>query len=153
MNAVAKSGSAFIEQYLYSKSSVSKVINVEDFPKYQKADIDLVVEMKDDSSYTVEIKVDQHFETTQNYFFETISNDVHNSLGCFLKSEADFFFYLFPQKELHIFALEPAKQWFLKNKDFFKERFVQNQNYKSKGSLVPRKKFISENEVRVIKIL
>lgn len=38
------------------------------------------------------------------------------------------------------------------HKDEFEERWVQNQNYRTKGSLVPRKQFIENNEVKVVKI-
>lgn len=156
MNRIAKAGSEFIEKYLRKKPNVVDVVNVEEIPAYQKRDIDLVVHVAHGENvemYTVEIKVDQYFDKTKNYFFETISNDVYNTTGCFLKSEADFLFYYFPNRELHIFALGPAKEWFLKHRDEFEERSVQNQGYKSKGSLVPRKRFADENEVKVVKIL
>lgn len=155
MNRVAKAGSTFIEKYLKSKPNVVDVVNVEEDPAYQKKDIDLVVHMQKGEAietYTVEIKVDQYFDKTKNYFFETVSNDVYNTLGCFLKSEADFLFYYFPRKEIHIFALDPAREWFMAHKDEFEERWVQNQNYRTKGSLVPRKQFIENNEVKVVKI-
>lgn len=153
-NRVAKAGSAFIEKYLRSKPNVVDVVNVEENPAYQKKDIDLVVHVRHGENvelYTVEIKVDQYFDKTRNYFFETISNDVYNTLGCFLKSEADFLFYYFPSREIHIFNLEPAREWFKAHKEEFKECWVQNQGYRSKGSLVPRKLFAEHNEVKVVR--
>lgn len=71
MNRVAKAGSTFIEKYLKSKPNVVDVVNVEEDPAYQKKDIDLVVHMQKGEAietYTVEIKVDQYFDKTKNYF-------------------------------------------------------------------------------------
>ena len=57
--------------------------------------------MKNGNVITVEAKADKVISS--NIFFETISNKEKNTLGCMLKTEADYIFYYFIAfKELYI---------------------------------------------------
>ena len=57
-------------------------------------------------------------------------------------SQADFLYYYFIEKELHIIPLKKTRDWFIKNIDKFQERKtttpVGNFYYNTVGKLVPR---------------
>jgi hypothetical protein len=68
----------------------------------------------------IEVKTD--YVDSENLFFETISNDKKGTLGCFLKTEADLWFYLrlktnritrVRKVELIILPLDATRDWFL----------------------------------------
>jgi hypothetical protein len=61
------------------------------------------------------IEVKSDYARTPNLFLETISNTNKNSVGCFLKSQADYLFYVrFNSRELYILPLESTRNWFIK---------------------------------------
>lgn len=150
---VAKWATWDITPFLQLLPDYVDLINVEDVAEYRKKDIDLIWKYsrfgKVLTKY-VEIKGDtQH--RTGNYFLETISNMNTQSPGCFIYSEADYFFYYFVHtKILHVIPLKQAREWFFKNKDSFKERclwtngYNDKELYQTKGSLVPIKRLNSE---------
>ena len=138
---VAKRGSSDIEKWLNNLNQTQKVINVEDDPKYQNIDVDLIWETEIDT-YQIEIKADRQHETG-NFFFETISNKSKGTPGCFMYSEADLFFYYFVEiKRLYILPLIETRNWFEENINNFYESETTtpcgNGNYYiTVGRLVP----------------
>ncbi len=130
--------------YLKSLSETFNVINVENIAGFREKDIDLIWNRK--TGYKtipvkIEVKTDK-YHNTGNYFFETISNNNKNTLGCFMYTEADFIYYYFiDTKELHILPMPETRNWFLSNINRFKEVNVKSTEagtgfYHSVGRLI-----------------
>lgn len=108
----------------------------------QMQGIDLVLNLKDGQTQTIEVKSDRCHKTG-NYFFEIVSNLQLANIGCILKCQADCIFYYFDDvRELHIFNTKDIVTWFIANIDTFKTRKVATKcaggSYTSLGCLVPR---------------
>ncbi len=145
-NEVAKKASDEIEKYLRSKQETINIINVENDPYYRSKGIDLIWEYEKNGVkkiINIEVKGDRWYKTG-NYFFEIISNEQRSTPGCFLYSEADYLFYYFiEEKELHIIPLKAAREWFLKNIDYFQEKRTSTPTkdggyYNTVGKIVSR---------------
>ena len=155
----SKEGTQQIINYLYRRPDILDIVNVEDNEEYRKKDIDLLwrrLKNNVEMVHTVEIKVDNYFNSG-NYFFETISNMTRNTPGCFMYSEAEYFFYYFPKKELHVISLKMVREWFIQNIEQFAIKngctAVGDGFYKSEGRLVPRslvRKALPPEAVRII---
>lgn len=138
-------------QYLKSLKNTISVIDLQDDAHFQKRDIDLLYVFKTQSGYrtmTIEVKGDTQHKTG-NYFIETVSNENEGSDGCFLYSEADYFFYYFVgTKDLHIIPLEDARTWFITRMTEFEPKkvftIVNGGGYQSEGRLVPIKRMNKE---------
>ncbi len=92
---------------------------------------------------------------TGNFFFETISNKEKNTLGCFLKTQADFLFYYFVEpRMLYILHMPRTRGWFEENMGRFEEREaatpVGKDHYITVGRIVPIEIVLAE--VRGVKI-
>lgn len=117
----ARIGTAHVVNYLHTQRTTVAVVNVEDDETYRTQDIDLIWKREFNGvckNVCVEVKVDTYFHTG-NYFFETFSNVEKNTPGCFLYSQADYFFYYFLNAELHLIELQPVRAWFKDNIDRF----------------------------------
>ncbi len=144
---VASLASKEIENFLLNTENTVDVINVENDRYFQKKDIDLLWVRKNKNNKNKVIKVEvkgDRYHYTGNFFIETISNANKCSPGCFLYSEADYFFYYFVYtKELYILPLKKTRNWFLKNQHRFElKRLSTNIKgkgmiYKSYGKTVP----------------
>ena len=146
-----------VEKYLRSLKETIEVINVEDDEEYQKKDIDLIWRYKMNGrkyEQRIEVKGDRYHHTG-NVFLETISNRERNNPGCFMYSEADYFFYYFVEsRELYIIPLRRAREWFKENMHRFEEKCLSTKvgnytYYTSAGRLVPRK--VLREEVQGVK--
>ena len=143
-----------IEEITKYLKSLPETVDVIPATKEQQKgqDIDLVwVRTRDgkEVNSTVEVKVDTQGHTTGNYAFETISNEELRTPGCFVRTEADLFFYYFVgDKKLHIMKTDTARDWFLgemrkKPKRFrIFDTYTPNDNgshhYCTIGRLVPK---------------
>ena len=145
---VAGRAASDIETWLKTRPETTNVTNVEADPAYQKKDIDLIWETQK-QTWNVEIKGDRLGDQTGNFFFETESNKAKGTLGCFLYSEADLFFYYFVRTgKLYILPLPETRAWFLEHQDEFREREtktpVGREFYTTVGRLVPVARVIAE---------
>lgn len=145
----ARIGTAHVEAYLRTRRSTSCVENVEDVAEYRIKDIDLIWTRQIGTAskrVAVEVKVDT-YHRTGNYFFETFSNVEKGTPGCFLYSEADYFFYYFLQVEIHAIRLAPVRAWFLENIARFQAKRtttpVGGNFYHTEGRLVRRAEVIA----------
>ncbi|WP_319507243.1 hypothetical protein [uncultured Methanolobus sp.] len=156
-----KIGIADIEIYLTNQSETIEVINVENDEFYQNKDIDLIWKRKVNGQIIeskIEVKSDSYIKTG-NYFIEIISNDKKNTLGCFLYTEADYYYYYFYNlKELHIMPMPESRTWFNANIHRFgkdvstsTEDDYGNHLYNTIGKLV--KKTMMQEEVPTIEVL
>jgi hypothetical protein len=150
-SGVARTAAAAVEAYLRSLPETVLVKNVENDPRYQQEDVDLLWKYRSNESVTearIEIKGDRWYKTG-NYFFETVSNESKNTPGCFLYTKADFVYYCFvEEKELHILPMPETRDWFMANLDRFRERKTstpvgEEASYVTVGRLVPRNMAIS----------
>lgn len=155
----ARLGTEHIVGYLQTQASTVSIENVEDDVAYRAKDIDLIWSRESKGNFKkvlIEVKVDNYFHTG-NYFFETFSNVEKNTPGCFIYSQADYFFYYFLGVEIHVIELGPVRSWFLeKLGEFPRKRTttpVGGSFYHTEGRLVKRS-YLKEalpNYVRVIK--
>ena len=136
-----KIGEDIVIKYLLDNNK--DVYDVSNDKKYQKCDIDAFVTTKDLKRFSIEIKTDSF--DTGNIFFELISSIEPFSLGCMIKTKADFLFYFFIKtKELYILNMQKYRMFVIENIDDFQWKKVKNTNYESIGFLVP-KKYLEEN--------
>lgn len=122
-NSFSKKGIVIVSDYLKTMKKTVKVINVEDDPKSQSEDIDIIwVRKNQDIEVQIPIEVKTDNYTTGNFWLETFSNEKAGTPGCFVKSKAKYLFYYFPKwNKMYIIPLKKAQQWFAKNKDRFPE--------------------------------
>lgn len=121
-NNIGKKGQNIILTYLLKQEVTATVIDVSDVPEYRVKDIDILWNKKDGTTIKIEVKTDELMHKTGNVFLETVSNATKNTRGCFLSSEADYFFYYdIAQDILYVMHLNTARQWFELNKHMFKE--------------------------------
>ena len=95
----------------------------------------------------VELKVDTQGHETGNFAFETVSNETRGTLGCFLRTNSDlFFYYLVGSGELWVMETRKIQQWFLSEMKKTPNRFRPFETYtklddgtcySSYGRLVP----------------
>ena len=144
---IAKQASEEVTLFLESLPSTRWVKNVEMDKSFQKIDVDLLWCYEKNGKEIVrkvEVKGDRYFDSP-NFFFEVISNMNKMTPGCFMYSEAHYFFYYFPKtKELNILPLKKVREWFIEREEEFKEIFLKtNANpskilYQTKGRIVPK---------------
>jgi hypothetical protein len=144
---VAKVAAADIERWLRGLRQTVSVTNVEDDPRYQAVDVDLIW-VTQTRSYQVEIKGDR-WDRTGNFFFETQSNAEQQTPGCFLYTAADLLFYYFVYtQELYILPMPQTRHWFVAHMDEFKERStttpVGESRYTTVGRLAPIRRVMAE---------
>jgi len=148
-------GTLIIIDYLKRQSHVKSVEDVQDAPEYQQQDIDLIVNYNNNNKQTIEVKIDSYYYKTQNLFWEEISCIETNSIGCFMYSQANlFYYYFYPGDVLYNFNIHEARKWFIANKTRFKQKYIKNKRYDgslytSVGRIIPRNIFLNENSVTV----
>lgn len=130
-----------VVEFLSNSPKIEEIKNVEHDKEYQKIDVDLVLKYKHKENVLVEVKGDTYHKTG-NFFFETISNKEKDSPGCFMYSEADWFFYYFITPQiLYTLPLEETREWFKNNIDDFETKTLRTSvgdgYYESEGKLVP----------------
>ena len=143
-------GEQIIKSYLEANPDVLDVIDVSKDKSYQDKDIDFIVKLKNGEDISVELKTDTY--DTGNIFYEAISNQEYNVLGCMIKSKAKCLFYYFIKtKELYIIDFKAYKKWVNENNRRFTKRRIKNINKRgdgithSVGLLIP--KWIFEREM------
>lgn len=149
------SGIERVSKYLATQRGHTDIINVEDHEKFRKWGVDLLWQTAF-GIVLIDVKSDSY--DTGNFFFETVSNKDKNTLGCFLSSEADYFYYVFEERnELYIIELEPVRTWFLENQHRFKVKNPSTTTrgvvfYQSEGYIVPISILCSEMGAHVKKV-
>lgn len=98
-----------------------EVEDVHEDSDYFDKDIDLLIK-KNWIIKSVEIKFDEYLDnTTNNFFFEIISNEEKTTAGCFLKSQANILlYYATHTKNWYFFDLPELKKWFFEVRNDFK---------------------------------
>jgi hypothetical protein len=122
------------------------VHNVEEDPRYQAHDIDLLWVIPVGAylrCHTIEVKTDRN-RHTGNFFFETVSVEHRDKPGAFVITRAEWLFYLFIEAgELFCFPMEELKPWFVAHEgEFVEKRARTNDNermisWSTVGRVVP----------------
>lgn len=148
---IAEQSSDEVTTFLESLPSTRWVKNVEMDKAFQKMDVDLLwCYEKDGAEFVrkVEVKGDRYCESS-NFFFEVISNTNKMTPGCFMYSEADYFFYYFPDtKELNILPLKRVRNWFIEHENEFKEVYLKTNGNSSKTLYQTKGRIVSKSRVR-----
>jgi len=99
---------------------------------------------------SIEVKVDGQIHRTDNFAFETVSNKEGGTAGCFLRSEADEWYYLSAgDGTLYRWRQKPVREWFLANQSKFRSVTPQTpssatrRGYTSTAHLVPVKALLN----------
>lgn len=137
---LAKIGEAVVAKFLKTLKNTEEIENVRNNKEYQRKDIDIILTLKNGSKVKIEVKTDSY--VSGNMFYETISNDVKNEIGCFEKTEADYIFYYFinpSYRKIYIFNTETLREWKEKHKEEYELKRVFNFKYNSWGYTFPLK--------------
>lgn len=162
-NELGKIGEAIAEKYFNQSNKIKSYLDVTKDDIYREKDIDFITYMKNGDVITVEAKADKVISS--NIFFETISNKEKNTLGCMLKTEADYIFYYFIAfKELYILKREQYVNWVKKEKLYlpgcdykeFNNRAINRETgltylYTTGGYIIPKKYIIEKDFCKIIK--
>lgn len=147
--SVGDYGEQIIKSYFETNPNIVDVIDVSKDKTYQDKDIDFIVKLKSGENISVELKTDTY--DTGNIFYEAISNQEYNVLGCMIKSKAKCLFYYFIKtKELYIIDFKEYKKWVNKNNARFAKKRIKNINRcgneitHSVGLLIPKRVFEKE---------
>lgn len=142
-------GEQIIKSYFETNPNIADVIDVSKDKAYQNKDIDFIVKFKNGDSVSVELKTDTY--DTGNIFYEAISNQEYNVLGCMAKSKAKCLLYYFIKtKELYVIDFKAYKKWVNDNNERFAKKKIKNVNRygnditHSVGFLIPKKVFEKE---------
>lgn len=137
-NSAGKRGEKLFKEFLEKSGKQCK--DVSDDPKYQKDDIDFIVEGKSGNELSFEVKNDSKIAYTGNIFYESISNVDYGTVGCFEKTKADFI----------VICSEPENKFYLIRSNILKDYVRDNRNSlryisrvegsNSAGYLVPKAK-------------
>jgi hypothetical protein len=116
-----------------------KILDVSDTQKYRDIGIDRILMRPDGSTVNVEYKFDLASARTGNLFFETVSVDCQNTPGWGWSSQADYWIFLLPSRE--ILVVEPKKMRNLvwQYREVGKDKEVPNLGYKTRGIPIPIK--------------
>jgi hypothetical protein len=131
---IGQEGEKFLDQWL---CHTYKVIDVSEKAKYQQSGIDRVITRSDGSVITVEYKFDIAAKRTSNLFFETISNDKQEVPGWGWTSQADYWIFLIPEREIVIFKPGNLRVLVWELQKSLTERIVPNKGYNTIGYPIP----------------
>lgn len=157
-------GEYLVKKYLH-KFFQHRITYAEDktgVKKYQKADIDFLVQFEKRAIQGVEVKNDNTLYP--NLFYETVSvskEGKKDTPGCMLVTEADVLFYVYEALNVAVIAPLPAlRQWV---KDYFdsggilEEKTVFNAGYQARGYGLPMHKLMGNHggwtEVEGLKVV
>lgn len=161
---IGELGEDIIEKYLNSLDNVIKIKSVKNIKKYQLADIDFLVYLKEGKEVSIEVKCDSY--KSGNLYYETKSCVEFDTIGCLEKTKADYIFYYFLNlKVLYIFKTKKFRKWVQKEiklhnkypnlskiekKEVLNKAFNKKDLYTSQGYTIPLKYI--ENELKDTKI-
>lgn len=88
----------------------------------------------DESRLSIEVKCDTKIHTSGNVAFETISNEVAGTRGCFMRSRADYLYYLSTVTgDLWIVSFPDLRSWFTTEMASRPARFPSFRTFSDRG--------------------
>lgn len=150
---VGKYGEYMIKKFFQKVMPNAHIEDKSDDSRYQKADIDLLVQYQD-KNFSVEVKNDRTL--FENLFYETTSNKRKNGIdtpGCMLVTEATYLVYYYQATK--VAAILPVKNFNIwvrsyledESNDRFRTVTVPNKGYLAEGFLIPLEEIFGENGV------
>lgn len=126
----------------YFNSIGASWVDVSDNPFYQGKDIDFLVELKNGTKRSVEVKTDTNSRSA-NFFFESVSNEEYDKPGWIHTTEADIVVYYFcngyAANEHNAFFIDMRRLWVFLTDNAGSLREVTNSKYAQKyGSIRTR---------------
>jgi hypothetical protein len=158
-NKIGKRGEKWVKSYLRQLPETISIRDVSRDPVWQKKDIDIIWNYRDERGESLAVTIDvKTIASYTAFYFETIADIEKKKPGKFLSSEADYFYYVFPEENsLYIVPLVPAREWF----ENVKEQYPSKKNARgtkwgfvnseSEGSVVPREDVI--RNVKGVKVI
>lgn len=129
---VGKRGEEHIIEYLNNSDNIKKIVDVRDIREYQKMDVDFLVTFADGIERKIEVKTDTY--KSGNIYYEVISSEESDTLGCFEKTEADYLFYYFVNwGYLYILGMEEYRKWFQEKQESFNDAGYKKRVRNSAG--------------------
>lgn len=129
---VGKRGEEHIIEYLNNSDNVKKIVDVRDIREYQKMDVDFLVTFADGIERKIEVKTDTY--KSGNIYYEVISSEESDTLGCFEKTEADYLFYYFVNwGYLYILGMGEYRKWFQEKQELFNDAGYKKRVRNSAG--------------------
>lgn len=135
------------------------VIDVSNDKEYQQKDIDLIAYYNNDKTIQTKLEIKSDSYESTNYFAEVISNTSKNSLGCWLKTEADLLLYYFEKRhEVHVIPVKEAQQYVLDNYDRLKSVLVGTKAdngkvlYYTEGKLINKKVLQQAMDIQIVNL-
>lgn len=141
-NSAGKRGEKLFKEFLEKSGKPCK--DVSDDPKYQKDDIDFIVEGKSGNELSFEVKNDSKIAYTGNIFYESISNVDYGTVGCFEKTKADFIVICSEsENKFYLIRSNVLKEYVRDNRSSL--RYISRvEGSNSAGYLIPKAK-VSEH--------
>lgn len=103
-------GEEKIIRYLQAKPETINILDVRNDRNFQMDDVDLIVDNKHRKGIKIEIKTDSYYP--RNFFYEYISNQEKNVMGCMEKTKADYIFYYYENyNTLYIIDTKELRAW------------------------------------------
>lgn len=147
-----KYGEYLIQKYLTShfEEQFTTLEDKSGVSAYQKADIDLLINLDGRRVQGIEVKNDNTLHP--NLFFETVSvvrKHGRSSPGCMIISEADALYYVYEALDIAVVcSLSRLRDWVLYYKEtgaLRKEVPVYNKEYEARGIPLPVKRLLGED--------
>jgi hypothetical protein len=107
---------ASVADYLRSKENTLSVVPAT-VEQQKTEDIDFIWTRSisgEPVERSVEVKVDTMIHRTGNFAFETISNELRLSVGCFMRSQAHWFAYVSNEtRTMWVMEMKAVRDWFI----------------------------------------
>jgi hypothetical protein len=122
----------------------------------QDMDVDLIIARPEGDYILLEVKGDRY--TTGNFFIELVSNTEKCSIGCILKTQADYILYYFIKTyTLYSLAVQGLKYWIKDNARYYPIKTVQThlENgsvYHTEGICVPITRLVTIGHAKELKL-
>ena len=140
-NKIGENGEKIFKEFMESHNL--KYTDVSKVDEYQDIDVDFIVHLEN-GKILVEVKNDTRIHSTDNIFYETISNVDFGTPGCFEKTKSNVIVICSEQdKTLYIVKTADLRNYVHQNKNSL--RFVERvSGSNSAGYLVPKSRIMDK---------
>lgn len=115
-----------------------RVIDVSDDLEWQRRGVDRLIVLPNGCRISVEYKTDEIAHRTGNLVFEIVSDDVKNTPGWGLSSEAQYLVYLIEGGSIvYLIRLPDLRKWVLERVSEFRRVEANNGAYRTHSLLIP----------------
>lgn len=140
-------GEEAIKKHILRRKNVSFVEDVSKNSAFFKKGIDMIIHYQDYSKKTIDIKTDTYY-ASGNFAIEFYSNVERQTIGCFWTTQADMWYYYFPDIDT-VYVIDILKARELVKQVYMDYRSVRTPNringvvkYNSECRLIPIELFV-----------